>query len=327
MARPYSLDLRERVVASVEGGRSCRETALAAAPCRLVDDKVLRPAHDFRGELRCRGPGRPNVLLSIQGWGASVAQEVALEAIFRTRPRRARRPLALRPRSELFSARDSRQPPSGCPMGLSVRVVPWDAATHWLVIDHLPRLGRSFPTSGAERLTSRASCDPRCRGPTTLASGATAGHLIADPNLRRAPDAVLKPGLEGLGILADKAARLFKMHLEMSPGCSAPRRRAAQRHDGVENVLPPRGPALIAAFAGMVDEEHRAAGTALAQESKLHRRPGISVVLLQPAAKRGRVVGNDQIGAFYRLINSTARRDWTNRGSPDGIRLSEMIRR
>lgn len=27
MARPYSLDLRERVVASVEGGRSCRETA------------------------------------------------------------------------------------------------------------------------------------------------------------------------------------------------------------------------------------------------------------------------------------------------------------
>ena len=25
--RPYSLDLRERVVASVEGGRSCRETA------------------------------------------------------------------------------------------------------------------------------------------------------------------------------------------------------------------------------------------------------------------------------------------------------------
>lgn len=27
MARPYSLDLRERVVASVEGGRTCRETA------------------------------------------------------------------------------------------------------------------------------------------------------------------------------------------------------------------------------------------------------------------------------------------------------------
>ena len=27
MGRPYSLDLRERVVASVEGGRSCRETA------------------------------------------------------------------------------------------------------------------------------------------------------------------------------------------------------------------------------------------------------------------------------------------------------------
>jgi transposase len=27
MARPYSLDLRERVVASVVGGRSCRETA------------------------------------------------------------------------------------------------------------------------------------------------------------------------------------------------------------------------------------------------------------------------------------------------------------
>jgi len=27
MARPYSLDLRDRVVASVEGGRSCRETA------------------------------------------------------------------------------------------------------------------------------------------------------------------------------------------------------------------------------------------------------------------------------------------------------------
>ena len=27
MARPYSLDLRERVVASVEGGRSCRATA------------------------------------------------------------------------------------------------------------------------------------------------------------------------------------------------------------------------------------------------------------------------------------------------------------
>jgi transposase len=27
MARAYSLDLRERVVASVEGGRSCRETA------------------------------------------------------------------------------------------------------------------------------------------------------------------------------------------------------------------------------------------------------------------------------------------------------------
>src|SRR5258705_13891513 len=27
MSRPYSLDLRERVVASVEGGRSCRETA------------------------------------------------------------------------------------------------------------------------------------------------------------------------------------------------------------------------------------------------------------------------------------------------------------
>lgn len=27
MSRPYSLDLRDRVVASVEGGRSCRETA------------------------------------------------------------------------------------------------------------------------------------------------------------------------------------------------------------------------------------------------------------------------------------------------------------
>jgi transposase len=27
MGRPYSLDLRERVVGSVEGGRSCRETA------------------------------------------------------------------------------------------------------------------------------------------------------------------------------------------------------------------------------------------------------------------------------------------------------------
>lgn len=27
MARPYSLDLRDRVVASIEGGRSCRETA------------------------------------------------------------------------------------------------------------------------------------------------------------------------------------------------------------------------------------------------------------------------------------------------------------
>ena len=27
MSRPYSLDLRDRVVASVEGGRTCRETA------------------------------------------------------------------------------------------------------------------------------------------------------------------------------------------------------------------------------------------------------------------------------------------------------------
>ena len=27
MARPYSLDLRERVVGSVAGGRTCRETA------------------------------------------------------------------------------------------------------------------------------------------------------------------------------------------------------------------------------------------------------------------------------------------------------------
>lgn len=34
MSRPYSLDLRERVVGSVEGGRSCRETA------RLFDVSV-----------------------------------------------------------------------------------------------------------------------------------------------------------------------------------------------------------------------------------------------------------------------------------------------
>ena len=52
MARPYSLDLRDRVVASVEGGRSCRETA------RLFGGSVASVVNNASGERAVLRPHR-----------------------------------------------------------------------------------------------------------------------------------------------------------------------------------------------------------------------------------------------------------------------------
>jgi transposase len=70
MARPYSLDLRERVVASVEGGRSCRETArLFAISVASVVKWTQRKRQTGRPAAKPMGRRkRPLILLSEREW-------------------------------------------------------------------------------------------------------------------------------------------------------------------------------------------------------------------------------------------------------------------
>ena len=70
MARPYSLDLRERVVASVEGGRSCRETA---GLFRVSVASVVKWSQRYRatGSAAAHPMGRRNrplILLPERDW-------------------------------------------------------------------------------------------------------------------------------------------------------------------------------------------------------------------------------------------------------------------
>lgn len=70
MARPYSLDLRERAVASVEGGRSCRATA------RLFGVSVASVVRWTQRKRRTGSPAakpmgrrdRPLILLGERAW-------------------------------------------------------------------------------------------------------------------------------------------------------------------------------------------------------------------------------------------------------------------
>ena len=70
MARPYSLDLRERVVASVEGGRSCRETArLFAISVASVVKWTQRKRQTGSPAAKPMGRrNRPLILLSEREW-------------------------------------------------------------------------------------------------------------------------------------------------------------------------------------------------------------------------------------------------------------------
>ncbi len=68
--RPYSLDLRERVVASVEGGRSCRETARLFA---VSVASVVKWSQRYRatGSAAAKPMGwrdRPLILLPERDW-------------------------------------------------------------------------------------------------------------------------------------------------------------------------------------------------------------------------------------------------------------------
>src|SRR4029077_16474636 len=69
MARPYSQDLRDRVVASVAGGRTCRATA---ALFGVSGGGVGKGAHRFRrtgsGAAYWRGGHRPRVLAGERDW-------------------------------------------------------------------------------------------------------------------------------------------------------------------------------------------------------------------------------------------------------------------
>ena len=69
MARPYSSDLRERVVASVSGGRTCRATA---ALFGVSISSVVKWCQRFRATGRVAaywmGGHRPRVLAGERGW-------------------------------------------------------------------------------------------------------------------------------------------------------------------------------------------------------------------------------------------------------------------
>jgi transposase len=69
MARPYSLDLRERVVAAVAGGESCRAVA---ATFKVSVASVVKWSQRFRSEgspaARPMGGKKPYVLADQRGW-------------------------------------------------------------------------------------------------------------------------------------------------------------------------------------------------------------------------------------------------------------------
>ena len=69
MARPYSLDLRERVVAAVSGGESCRAVA---ATFKVSVASVVKWSQRFRSEgspaARPMGGKKPYVLVDHRGW-------------------------------------------------------------------------------------------------------------------------------------------------------------------------------------------------------------------------------------------------------------------
>jgi transposase len=69
MARPYSLDLRERVVAAVAGGASCRAVA---ATFKVSGASVVKWSQRFRVEgspsARPMGGKKPYVLAEQRGW-------------------------------------------------------------------------------------------------------------------------------------------------------------------------------------------------------------------------------------------------------------------
>jgi len=76
MSRPYSLDLRDRVVASVEGGRSCRETArLFAVSVASVVKWSQRKR--WTGSAAASPMGRRNRPLRLAGERAWLLERVA----------------------------------------------------------------------------------------------------------------------------------------------------------------------------------------------------------------------------------------------------------
>jgi transposase len=83
MARAYSLDLRERVVAAVGSGQSCREVA---ARFGLAVSTVVKWRQRYRatGEMTAkpRGGSQPRALVGVKDW---VLGRVAVEPHVTTR--------------------------------------------------------------------------------------------------------------------------------------------------------------------------------------------------------------------------------------------------
>src|SRR5262249_9563833 len=83
MARAYSLDLRERVVAAVASGQSCRE---ASATFGVGVSTVVRWSHQHRetGNVAAkpRGGSKPRALVEFETW---LLERVAAEPHVTTR--------------------------------------------------------------------------------------------------------------------------------------------------------------------------------------------------------------------------------------------------
>src|SRR6185312_5415021 len=101
--------------------------------------------------------------------------------------------------------------------------------------------------------------------------------------------------LERLNVLAVKCTGLFEVDFEAGTLIRRVVAWAAQRDDGIQQILALAGASLLAALAGVVNEDHRAPCCALTQRPFRHRLPALAFVLLTTPYQAGKVVDDDHL--------------------------------